>query len=94
MYMVSHCCDRERQAAQSGTNAILVKTPTPEARREEEYPAAARLGEAYASYQSTLQEIFQNIRDGVLATASESLLAVSDWLLSYVEELGMCFATE
>lgn len=55
---------------------------------------AAGLGDAYASYQLTLQDIFQNVRDGVLATASKSLLAVSDWLLSHVEELGMCFATE
>ncbi|KAK7938137.1 uncharacterized protein PG986_015005 [Apiospora aurea] len=32
--------------------------------------------------------ICTNIRNGVLASASESLLAVSDWLLSNVTELG------
>jgi len=31
---------------------------------------------------------------GVLATASNSLLGISRWLLSHVKELGMCFATE
>lgn len=63
-------------------------TPAAEVRMEEEYPASGGLDEAYASYQSALKEIFQNIRNGVLATASESLLNVSDWLLSHVVELG------
>ncbi|KAL2135344.1 hypothetical protein VTI74DRAFT_8870 [Chaetomium olivicolor] len=64
-------------------------TPATDVRMEDEYPAAAGLDEAYASYQSALKEIFQNIRSGVLATASESLLSVSDWLLSHVVELGL-----
>lgn len=65
-------------------------TPATDARMEEEYTAAAAgLDDAYASYQSALKEIFQNIRSGVLATASESLLGVSDWLLSHVSDLGM-----
>lgn len=63
-------------------------TPAGDVRMEEEYPAAGGLDEAYASYQSALKEIFQNIRNGVLAAASESLLNVSDWLLSHVVELG------
>jgi hypothetical protein len=71
--------------------AIGGLTPAPEVRGEEEYPAAAGLGEAYTRYQSALKKIFQNIHDGVLATASDSLLTVSDWLLSHVVELGMCF---
>jgi len=64
-------------------------TPATEVRMEEEYPAAAGLDEAYASYQSALKELFQNVRNGVLATASDSLLGVSDWLLSHVVELGL-----
>jgi hypothetical protein len=64
-------------------------TPATDVRMEEEYAAPGGLDEAYASYQSALKEIFQNIRNGVLATASESLLSVSDWLLSHVVELGM-----
>jgi hypothetical protein len=66
--------------------------PATDVRMEEEYPPAAGLDDAYASYQTALKEIFQNIRSGVLATASESLLGVSDWLLSHVQELGMFYA--
>ncbi|SPQ21250.1 0acf0048-c05d-4f22-aeb0-f0b24d211cd6 [Thermothielavioides terrestris] len=64
-------------------------TPAAEVRMEEEYPAAEGLDEAYAAYQSALKEIFQNIRNGVLAEASESLLNVSNWLLSHVVDLGL-----
>ncbi|KAH8888759.1 hypothetical protein GQ53DRAFT_783478 [Thozetella sp. PMI_491] len=56
---------------------------------EEDYPPAGGLDEAYTSYQTALKEIFQNIRSGILAAASESLLNVSDWLLSHVAELGL-----
>lgn len=60
-----------------------------EVRMDGEYAAPENLDEAYASYQSALKAIFQNIRDGALASASESLLTVSDWLLSHVAELGL-----
>ena len=56
--------------------------------QEHEYPASGGLDEAYTSYQSALREIFRNIQNGVLAAASDSLLSVSDWLLSHVVELG------
>jgi len=55
---------------------------------EQEYPASSGLDEAYASYQTALKEIFRNIQAGALTTASESLLNVSEWLLSHVTELG------
>jgi hypothetical protein len=55
---------------------------------DQEYPATSGLDEAYASYQSALKEIFQNVKSGILQAASESLLNVSDWLLSHVTELG------
>lgn len=58
-------------------------------RMEEEYPG---LEEAYANYQAALKETFQNIRDGVLATASQTLIEVSDWLLSHVVDLGTSFS--
>ncbi|KAK0626489.1 hypothetical protein B0T14DRAFT_106120 [Immersiella caudata] len=58
-------------------------------RMDEEYPAPEGLDAAYASYQSALKAIFQNIQDGALASASDSLLNVSDWLLSHVAELGI-----
>ncbi|KAK0719987.1 hypothetical protein B0H67DRAFT_599583 [Lasiosphaeris hirsuta] len=62
---------------------------TSDVRMEEEYPAPEGLDVAYASYQSALKAIFQSIHDGALASASESLLNVSDWLLGHVAELGL-----
>lgn len=74
-------------AAMGGMAAQATSTPA-DVRMEEEYPSSGGLDQAYTSYQSALKEIFQNIRNGVLATASESLLSVSDWLLSHVADLG------
>ena len=82
------------QAYPASMPAIGGLTPAPEVRREEEYPAAAGLDEVYTSYQSALMEIFQNVRASALATAGDSLLAASHWLLSSVVELGMCLPTE
>jgi hypothetical protein len=65
-----------------------------EVMEEEEYASASvdqnRAGfeEAYTSYQNALKEIFQNIKNGILIEAGSSLLEVSDWLLSHVDELG------
>ncbi|KAI1339044.1 hypothetical protein F5Y15DRAFT_92026 [Xylariaceae sp. FL0016] len=56
---------------------------------EQDYSGSAEMGEAYEQYQSALKEIFTNIRGGVLQAASESLLNVSEWLLSKVVELGL-----
>jgi hypothetical protein len=64
-------------------------TPAADVRMEDQYPAAEGLDEAYVDYQSALKQIFQNIRSGVLATASESLLGISNWLLGHVVDLGM-----
>ncbi|KAK3370165.1 hypothetical protein B0H63DRAFT_309494 [Podospora didyma] len=72
-----------------GAMAAAQSTPTSDVRMEEEYPSSGGLDEAYASYQTALKEIFLNIRSGGLATASESLLNVSDWLLSHVSDLGL-----
>ncbi|KAH6684429.1 hypothetical protein B0J14DRAFT_572858 [Halenospora varia] len=42
---------------------------------------------AYNAYQTALKEIFQNIINGRLATAAQSLLEVSEWLLGHVGDL-------
>ncbi|KAK7928490.1 hypothetical protein PG985_005488 [Apiospora marii] len=55
----------------------------------QDYSNSTEMGEAYEQYQTALREIFTNIRKGVLVSASESLLTVSDWLLSKVAELGL-----
>lgn len=44
---------------------------------------------AYTAYQAALKEIFQNIINGRLGEASQSLLDVSEWLLGHVGDLGM-----
>ncbi|KAI1355017.1 hypothetical protein F5Y01DRAFT_222631 [Xylaria sp. FL0043] len=51
--------------------------------------STAAMGEAYDQYQNALGDVFTNIQNGVLQTASESLLGVSEWLLSKVVELGL-----
>ncbi|RDW89379.1 hypothetical protein BP6252_01411 [Coleophoma cylindrospora] len=45
--------------------------------------------EAYNAYQTALKEIFQNVINGRLAEASQSLLEVSEWLLGHVGDLGL-----
>jgi hypothetical protein len=75
-------------AAMGGMAAAQSTQAADVSMEEQEYPAPGGLDEAYASYQSALKEIFQNVRNGVLAPASDSLLHVSDWLLSHVVELG------
>lgn len=47
------------------------------------------LEDAYQNYQSALKTTFQNTLEGKLNIASESLVDISDWLLSNVVELGM-----
>jgi hypothetical protein len=55
---------------------------------EQETSASTGLEEAWATYQTELRGVFRNIQDGVLAAASDSLLNLSDWLLSHVSDLG------
>lgn len=55
---------------------------------EQEYPVSGGLEEKWIEYQTALRGVFQNIRAGALETASQSLLEVSNWLLSQVQDLG------
>ncbi|KAI5862870.1 hypothetical protein GGS23DRAFT_72647 [Durotheca rogersii] len=50
---------------------------------------SADMEAAWNQYQAALKEVFTNIRTGALETASESLLDISEWLLSKVTELGL-----
>ncbi|CZR58910.1 uncharacterized protein PAC_08802 [Phialocephala subalpina] len=63
----------------------------PEIMEEEDYNQAQGPGmeAAYTAYQTALKEIFQNIINGRLAEASQSLLEVSEWLLGHVGDLGL-----
>jgi hypothetical protein len=55
---------------------------------EQEYSAGGGLEEKWMEYQSALRAVFQNVRAGVLESASQSLLDVSNWLLTQVTDLG------
>ena len=44
---------------------------------------------AYNRYLESLGQIFQDVRDGRLAEAAQSLLDVSEWLLGHAVRLGM-----
>ncbi|KAI1754448.1 hypothetical protein F4782DRAFT_31574 [Xylaria castorea] len=93
----------QRMLQQSYPSAIapmgsLAQTEPEQIVEDEEYTAAApaaapaqtsQMGEAYEQYQGALREIFTNIQNGVLQTAGESLLGVSEWLLSKVVDLGL-----
>ncbi|KIM94977.1 hypothetical protein OIDMADRAFT_171952 [Oidiodendron maius Zn] len=50
-------------------------------------PATAEVNSEYALYQTTLRETFQNIINGRLSEASQSLLGATEWLLGHVEDL-------
>ncbi|KAI1391117.1 uncharacterized protein F4822DRAFT_426971 [Hypoxylon trugodes] len=68
----------------------MAQANTPEQVIEEpEYSQTTEMAEAYEHYQTALREVFTNIRSGVLQAASESLLNISEWLLSKVVELGL-----
>ncbi|KAI0120016.1 hypothetical protein GGR51DRAFT_5888 [Nemania sp. FL0031] len=49
----------------------------------------SQFGEAYARYQEALWDIFTNIQNCALQEAGQSLLRISEWLLSHVVELGL-----
>ena len=46
---------------------------------------------AYATYQTELKKVYQDVRDGKLVEASVNLVNISDWLLTNAESLGSCF---
>jgi hypothetical protein len=73
----------------SGVGGIAAQTSSADVSMEEpEYPSSGGLEEKWLEYQTALREIFQNVRNGMLEPASQSLLEVSSWLLSQVADLG------
>lgn len=48
--------------------------------------------ESWQQYQRQLTEVFTNTKDGNLARAAETLMDISDWLLSRVEDFGRFFS--
>jgi hypothetical protein len=66
-----------------------IPQPAQEIMEEEDFQAQGPgMEAAYTAYQTALKEIFQNIINGRLTDASQSLLEVSEWLLGHVGDLG------
>ncbi|KAF2665515.1 hypothetical protein BT63DRAFT_67553 [Microthyrium microscopicum] len=49
----------------------------------------AELDNAFGSYQDALRRSFESIRDGNLAEAGNTMISITDWLLSNAEVLGL-----
>jgi hypothetical protein len=75
-------------ASMSTVGAIPQSTESQDVPMENTDYMGTGLEEKWVEYQSALRVVFQNVRNGVLETASESLLNVSNWLLSQVADLG------
>lgn len=56
---------------------------------EDEYAADGALEEKWVNYQRQLGTIYQDVVNGSLENASDTLLSVSSWLLSQVADLGL-----
>lgn len=66
-----------------------IPQPSQDMIEDEEFQAQGPgMEAAYTAYQTALKEIFQNIINGRLALAGQSLLEVSEWLLGHVGDLG------
>ena len=59
---------------------------------EQQQPAhaAASYDDAYEQYRIALRQTFERTRDGQLDEAGQSLLEISEWLLTHAVELGEC----
>jgi hypothetical protein len=57
---------------------------------EQEYDqaAASSFDDAYNQYQTALRRTFENTRNGILAEAGQSLMEITEWLLSHAVDLG------
>ncbi|POS86189.1 hypothetical protein EPUL_002655 [Erysiphe pulchra] len=72
------------------TMAMSGMLQTTEVMEEEQFTTPGPgMDAAYASYQTALKEIFQNIIQGRLNEAGQSLVEISEWLLGHVADLGL-----
>jgi hypothetical protein len=77
------------QQGYAGAMAMGGMPQAAEAMDEDEFQVQGTgMEAAYTAYQTALKEIFQNIIQGRLAVAAQSLLEVSEWLLGHVGDLG------
>ncbi|KAG7402444.1 hypothetical protein Forpi1262_v018953 [Fusarium oxysporum f. sp. raphani] len=77
----------------SSESAMPQATNTADVSMTEDHDyAEGALEEKWVSYQRQLASIFQEIVNGTLESASETLLSLTSWLLSQVADLGMYHA--
>lgn len=76
-------------AGVSSVSGVSQAPPSAEVSMEEQdYPSSGALEEKWIEYQTALRGVFQNIRAKALDSASQSLLDLSNWLLSQIADLG------
>ncbi|KAG7408915.1 hypothetical protein Forpi1262_v017947 [Fusarium oxysporum f. sp. raphani] len=76
----------------SSESAMPQATNTADVSMTEDHDyAEGALEEKWVSYQRQLASIFQEIVNGSLESASETLLSLTSWLLSQVADLGMYY---
>ncbi|KAK2811722.1 hypothetical protein FQN49_008432 [Arthroderma sp. PD_2] len=63
--------------------------PESHERQDATQQRSSGLDEAYNRYQQTLRQAFYDVRAGRLASASDSMLEMSEWLLGNAVELGL-----
>ncbi|KAL8643246.1 MAG: hypothetical protein Q9228_000140 [Teloschistes exilis] len=56
---------------------------------EPQETSSANYDEGYSRYQGALKQTFENTGKGRLTEAGQSLLEISEWLLSHAKELGL-----
>ena len=59
--------------------------------REQQEPESPAFDEAYSQYQEALKQTLENASKGKLVEAGQSLLEISEWLLSHASDLGENF---
>ncbi|KAL8665847.1 MAG: hypothetical protein Q9202_001970 [Teloschistes flavicans] len=64
------------------------QTSAPESIEPQETPSA-NYDEGYSRYHGALKQTFENTSKGRLTEAGQSLLEISEWLLSHAKELGL-----
>ncbi|KAK2666189.1 hypothetical protein RAB80_018289 [Fusarium oxysporum f. sp. vasinfectum] len=78
-----------QQPAQGSSGSANVYQPSNAMNYKDHDYAEGALEEKWVSYQRQLGSIFQEIVNGSLESASETLLSVTSWLLSQVADLGL-----
>ncbi|KAI5461132.1 hypothetical protein BGZ63DRAFT_404030 [Mariannaea sp. PMI_226] len=78
-------------AGMSNVSAMQQAPPSAEVSmtEDQDYVPDGALEEKWVNYQQQLGTIFQDVVNGSLESASETLLSVSNWLLTQVVDLGL-----